>query len=67
MVGPVGAVVGGFIGSALGMVVGVAVGFIGADVRKALSEHDIFKRNNKDQDEESAVEAEKKSDQQNRI
>ena len=67
MAGPVGAVVGGFVGSALGTVVGVAAGFVGADVRKTLSEHDIFKRYNKDNDLESAVEAERKSDQQNKI
>ena len=67
MAGPVGAVVGGFVGSALGTVVGVAAGCVGVEVRKTLGEHDIFKRNNKDNDLESAVEAERKSDQQNKI
>ncbi len=66
--GPVGAAVGGLLGSALGTIVGVAAGFVGADVRKTLSEHDVFSRKNaKAEDEKRALEAEKKSDEQNRI
>ena len=71
--GPVGAVVGGFIGSALGTVVGAAAGWVGADVRRTLGEHDVFGRGSsaetkvEQEQERAAVEAERKSDEQNHI
>ena len=71
--GPVGAVVGGFLGSALGTVVGAAAGWVGADVRRTLGEHDVFGRGSsaetteQQEQERAAVEAERKSDEQNRI
>ena len=74
MGGPIGAVVGGFLGSALGTVVWAAAGWVGADMRRTLGEHDVFHRGNsaeateeEREQERAAVEAEKKSDEQNRI
>ncbi len=69
--GPVGAAVGGVLGSFLGTTIGVAAGWIGADIRKTLSEHDVFaswKTDSKlNKEEKDAVEAENKHDLQNKI